>query len=119
MARAQYTYELVDVNGKKGIAITDLNQGQVSVTNDIENVVNEIAKIEGIDPTECTIVYKDAEGVWDGWDAKSERFVFLNAKHWAHAVNKVAKMKREGNYKDPTDGWQPSEEETFIPATRR
>lgn len=48
----------------------------MSVTNDIENVVADIAANEGINPLEYTIIYRNSESNWDGWDAKTESFYF-------------------------------------------
>ena len=55
--------------------ITDLNKGNVSVTNDIENVVKEIGTaMGGLDAIKkCkAIIYRDSMGVWDGVRIKKE-----------------------------------------------
>lgn len=58
MAKAEYTYV---IEGDT-VNITDLNLGDMSVTNDAENVINEIAQIEYI--RDKRITYKDSEGDW-------------------------------------------------------
>lgn len=49
----------------------------MSVTNDIENVVADIANWEGVNPEIYFIAYKDTEGDWDGWNAASQSFFFF------------------------------------------
>lgn len=58
MRKADYTYAIEGDTVK----IVDLNLGNVSVTNDAENVINEIAQIEYI--RDKRIIYKDSEGDW-------------------------------------------------------
>lgn len=78
------------------ISITDLNLGNMSVTNNIENVVKAIGKREAIDMTQYMIVYCDSEGRWDGWDARTNQFVAFGAKSYDDAVNKY-RLKLELN----------------------
>lgn len=49
------------------IEIVDLDLGNMSVTNDIENVVTQIAtELPEDNPiTENAIIYRDSEGIWD------------------------------------------------------
>lgn len=57
--RAEYTY---DVEG--GILWIEENKGSIkSVTNDIENVLVDIAKDQDISTKK--IMYKDSDGIWD------------------------------------------------------
>lgn len=59
--RADYTYTVEETI----IAIVDLDQGSRSVTNDIENVLDEIsAHLGGL--AGYAIIYRDSRGVWDG-----------------------------------------------------
>lgn len=62
-AKADYTYQMLKGNV---IAIINQNKGGKSVTNDIENVLAEIAKSEHITLAEYKIMYKDSEGDWTG-----------------------------------------------------
>lgn len=73
-SRAQFLWRIGEYKGQKYILIWDKDQGQMSITNDIENVVADIADHTGVDPIEHTIVYRDSEGVWDSWDAYSGSF---------------------------------------------
>lgn len=59
--RANYTYT---VEGSV-IAIVDLDQGSKSVTNDIENVLNDIRAELG-DLAGYAVIYRDSMGRWDG-----------------------------------------------------
>lgn len=61
MFRADYNFEIIaDI-----ICIIDENAGGKSVTNDIENVLDDIQK-SGINIEEHKIIYRDSEGFWDG-----------------------------------------------------
>lgn len=76
-SRADFAHKLGVVNGFKVLLIVDLDMGKMSVTNDIENVIDDIAFAENIDPKEYLIAYRDSEGDWDGWDAKTNDFYFF------------------------------------------
>lgn len=76
-SRANFLYRIGEFDGQKILLIRDQNSGNISVTNDIENVVADIGTHEGLDPTEYMIIYRDSEGRWDGWDHKAQNFFFL------------------------------------------
>lgn len=59
--RADYTY---NVTGSV-IAIIDLDQGSKSVTNDMENVLDDIRAEVG-DLSGYAVIYRDSMGRWDG-----------------------------------------------------
>ena len=59
--RADYTYT---VEGSV-IAIVDLDQGSKSVTNDMENVLDDIRAEIG-DLAGYAVIYRDSLGRWDG-----------------------------------------------------
>ena len=59
--RADYTYT---VEGPV-IAIVDLDQGSKSVTNDMENVLDDIRTELG-DLAGYAVIYRDSMGRWDG-----------------------------------------------------
>lgn len=80
MSRAHYNYAFTQIGGHKAIAIVDQDNGGMSVTNDIENVVYEISAKERLNPEQYLIVYEDSEGIWDGWDAKKRGFVSLRSQ---------------------------------------
>ena len=75
MIRSDYAYEVTTYKGRNFIFIEDLNMGNRSVTNDIENVVADIAKRESINPRQYYIIYRDSEGNWDGWDDANQDFI--------------------------------------------
>jgi hypothetical protein len=93
MKRTDYTYKLLDGL----LSIVDLNLGRVSVTNCIEDVVEEICEKENADPLNMYIVYKDTEGIWDGWDHRTKRFIPLGSKDNISAIFKLIaeKMKKD------------------------
>lgn len=75
--RSDYTLHIVS----GVIAVQDLNQGGMSVTNDIENVITDL-KRRGIDFSDKLFVYRDSEGFWDGVlvkDGKFGGFVIIGA----------------------------------------
>ena len=61
MLRADYTYTI-----ERGvICVVDLDKGNRSVTNDIENVLAEIAIKEGRSIINTPVIYRDSDMVWD------------------------------------------------------
>jgi hypothetical protein len=74
-SRAQFAYRLGIYQDKhKWMLIWDKDLGDRSVTNDIDNVVADIAEFEGVDALQYTIVYRDSTGRWDGWDPRTKNF---------------------------------------------
>jgi hypothetical protein len=86
MARSDYRYGIEQAAGRSVLVIEDLNLGRVSVTNDIENVLNEIGLKEWIDPREYMVIYRDSGGVWDGYDPVMDEFIPLAESTWSAAV---------------------------------
>lgn len=85
MARAHYGHNIHEYQDRPCIIIID-NNGPVSVTNDIENVVEEIAKRHGLNPVEHTIVYRSSDGIWDGYVFSTKQFKVFNEATWRSAV---------------------------------
>ena len=77
MARSNYEYEFKSYKGRNFLVIEDLNRGSMSVTNDIETVVQECFQDKKLEPHQVYIIYKDSDGIWDGWDAAKQGFVAL------------------------------------------
>jgi len=61
---------------KNIVSIIDLDEG-MSVTNDIENVVSAICKTKGINADEYKWIYKDSDGLWDGYNPITGTFIYL------------------------------------------
>src|SRR5262245_20065017 len=61
------------------IAITDLDLGNKSVTNDIENVLRKIEYWHQGPIKGYRIMYRDSERIWDGvhWDGNEATFLYL------------------------------------------
>lgn len=74
-ARSDYNYRhLIDA---KIIMIVDLNKGNTSVTNDIENVVEDICVKRFntfIPPAGWRVIYKDSEGIWSEYSPNDYTF---------------------------------------------
>lgn len=62
------------------ITIIDANRGQVSVTNDIENVVAFICTIRQLTPESKVWVYKDTDNHWAGFDPVTGKFYDIGIK---------------------------------------
>ena len=66
--------------------IEDLNKGNMSVTNCIEDIIDDINKAEGT--CRRIAIYKDSEGIWDGFDRDTMKFVPLRADSFTVAVDR-------------------------------
>lgn len=69
-SRAEYTFGTDEANG---IVFIEDKLGMKSVTNDIDNILYDIAIEGGIDLNNKKIMYKDSQGIWDGIEAVFER----------------------------------------------
>lgn len=61
--KCDYTYTIEDDNI---LFIEDLNQGRMSVTNGIEDVLAEIAEKIDTNIQDCSVIYRDSDGMIDG-----------------------------------------------------
>lgn len=96
MRKADYIHRMDKYKGKVDvITIKDLNLGSVSVTNDIENVIEDICRLEKVDKEQFMIVYKDSSGQWDGFDTSKNQFVVLGMDKWYDAVEVWLARKTE------------------------
>jgi len=85
--QADFTYSMSpDV-----IAITDLDLGNKSVTNDIENVLRKIEYWHQASIAAFRIMYRDSLGIWDGvqWDGRRASFFALQETDEALARKKL------------------------------
>lgn len=80
-SRANFLYRIGNFGDQKVLLIWDKDQGSTTVTNDIENVVADIAQYEQIDPIDHLILYRDTDAFWCGWDAKTNHFWPIAARH--------------------------------------
>ena len=128
MAKADYTYELKDFAGHSCIFIKDQNLGKMSLTNNIDEVVFEIEQKEKINADDSIVIYQDSEGLWDGYDVKTNNFISLDAGNQFHAARRYAKRlnaKPAGGdmpehinmIDDPKDGGETTTEETTTTET--
>jgi hypothetical protein len=86
-SQADFTYSMsLDV-----IAVVDLDPGNRSVTNNIENVLRKIEYYHQGPITAFKIMYRDSEGVWDGihWDGKRASFFALRETDEGRARKKL------------------------------
>jgi hypothetical protein len=85
--RAHYTYE---VHGKV-IAIIGANDGSRSVTNDAENVIDELAE-KGLDLSQYRVINREC-GVWDEILVKNGRFAGFRILHEYELSAALAKLE--------------------------
>jgi hypothetical protein len=73
--QADFTYSM----SGNVISIVDLDQGNRSVTNDVENVLRKIDHYHQGSIAGFHIMYRDSMGFWDGiqWDGKCALFFSL------------------------------------------
>jgi 16S rRNA G966 N2-methylase RsmD len=83
MTRSDFIYDVFPET--KFVRIVDLDKGRMSVTNDIENVIEEIATQEQISPLDYKFIYQDSEGQVDGFNYKDKSHVLLFAKSFMEA----------------------------------
>lgn len=93
LSQADFSYNIEYIQGYPCLEIKDLAKGNMSVANDINQVVGDIVSWEKIHPRDYIIVYSDKRGSWNAWDARSNRFLVLKAYTYEHAVSAyIAKM---------------------------
>lgn len=91
--KSQYTFWFDKHAFKNILIIEDLNQGGMSVTNNIENVLDEIIQDSGVFIHSYMIVYRDSDGIWDGYDYQQSTFVYLGENDWKSAVEKYCELQ--------------------------
>lgn len=69
--------------------IEDQGGNFITVTNNIENVLEQIATLYKLNPVEHHIIYKDTDGKWDGYNFSLKAFFPLREDHWLKAANKL------------------------------
>lgn len=105
--RSDYDYWIDNGSTPLVLVIEDLNGEGMSVTNNIENILACIARLQGLgDGTKITgvfdnipIVYKDSDGFWDGvtiTDNESVQFYCLNSDTLPEALH-AARTRKERN----------------------
>jgi hypothetical protein len=93
VTRADFTYSI----RLNRIKIVDLNSGKASVTNDIESVLRKIEAWHQDSIAGYQIMYRDAEGYWDGveWDGEHARFFAIRETDEAAAEKKLLAHKAQ------------------------
>jgi hypothetical protein len=71
---------------KNILCIIDLNQGNMSVTNCIEDIVEYACGGFSIPKY---IIYRDSDKYWDGWDHKNQEFIPLQVSSMNLAIEKI------------------------------
>ncbi len=92
MARSNYDYAFKTYKGRNFLVIEDLNRGAMSVTNNMETVVDECFNDKKLEPHQVYIIYQDSDGMWDGWDAAKQDFVVLHQHTEEDAKDAIIRM---------------------------
>lgn len=77
------------------ISIIDDNTGELSVTNDLEAVIDGFSCF-GVPLDEFVIVYRDSQGMWDGvftTDGRVCGIAFLSATSEAQAIDRMRQVR--------------------------
>lgn len=72
--RSDYEYKIY----KDYILIVDLDMGGMSVTNNIENIIEQICFENNLDPNDMYCLYKDSCGDIDGYNYRTNQFFILS-----------------------------------------
>ena len=93
--RADFTYSMTPTQ----IKIVDLNTGKASVSSDIENVLRKIEAWHQGSITDYQIMYRDAEGYWDGieWNSYTSRAVNRSSRsvgEFGHGLSTMGEAVR-------------------------
>lgn len=83
--RALFTFSQI----RNVIVIRDVSEGAAvpTVTNDIENVINYISRMQGFSSNSKAWIYRDSDGNWDGYDVNEKDFYSLNTQDLEQALN--------------------------------
>jgi len=91
-SKADFIYEIID-----GIVcIRDQDLGNISVTNDAENVIADIELLEG-SLKDFPVVYQDSDYTWDRIIVSQTGKIYfssLNANSKEEAINKVKSLHK-------------------------
>jgi len=86
--KVDFIYNFRRVKGEPFLMIEDLDRGGRSLTNGIHEVVEIICKEHRSSPTDFHIIYRDSDGVWDGYVYSTFQFIPLRQHHWLKAATK-------------------------------
>lgn len=95
-SKADYNFKFRVKEGVKFLLITDENLGNVSVTNDIENVIKQIRQHIVFDLESTIILYADSEGKWDGWNNQYQLFFPVGGTTENDAMFNYLRIKKLG-----------------------
>ncbi len=94
---ADYYYTIREIlNGNVYLIIYDMDEGNISVTNDMENILLDIFK-DLPQLESANIIYRDSQGIFDGVRLHESGFEFysLRKKTETYAIRKAELVKQE------------------------
>ncbi len=94
----QSSYDHGTEDNLKVLYIIDMGKQEYkSVTNNAENVLNEIMELDGINVADYKVMYKDSDGIWDGIKptvinsrVTSVNFFPIGEREYSKAIKKLA-----------------------------
>lgn len=92
MRKSSFSYEVID----GVLCLIDLNEGGMSVTNDIENVLSEVYFNERRSQPglyKLPIVYRDSDGTWDGVSMRNGEADFIPI-HSSDCMSAIIQIKK-------------------------
>lgn len=89
--RSNYTTYIREVKKQPFIMIEDKGGNYMSVTNNIEHVVNTVCTLYHLNPIEHNIIYCDSDGIWDGYNYSTKQIFPLQETSWLKAAIKLIK----------------------------
>ena len=88
-SKADYEVQIID----DVFVVTDLDKGGISVTNDIENVLQDLSY--SMDLGGRPVIYRDSMGRFDGVNHILGRFVSFSSLNETNVYAAVAKVKSQ------------------------
>jgi|GEM_PF-5706717 hypothetical protein len=87
---SKYNYLFEVIHSVNTLVITDeaFDGAYISVTNNIEKIVAELKEKapEEFKKNGFLIIYRDSQGIYDGWDDDKQKFISINQVTKENAV---------------------------------
>lgn len=101
-SKANFDYDILDEYYNQHmitfLLISDRNQGNISVTNDIERVISDILKWEVLslnkERNNMIVLYSDSTGVWDEYHLPTKTFKSIGANDSFDAIQKYYQREK-------------------------
>lgn len=98
MSKSNYTFHFRHEQEHKFLCIID-NDGAMSVTNNMEAILEEICERVIIDLLQYEVIYRDTAGIWDGYAVLLDVFYHIGAKTEQGAIDFIITVYNHGKEK--------------------